>query len=199
MLKYIKLLKTNLLHGSISHEINAVLLYLVISISYWYRDKHDFKSQQIHEHCGTTQNICILQKDNQQINKPVWNGCLAAVLNFIFCTSHCFLKGCFSSKTESCHDQLLGHCFLQLRKKKQSEQIYLLIIRDLDLSPELIHRRPASLSEWRNYASQMTLDPNHASSDPGLPWLQLCWAGAAPYGAKVLCREGVSWWLKITF
>lgn len=106
-----------------------------------------------------------------------------------FCTSQCFLKGWFSSKAESCHDQLLGHCFLRLRKKKLSDQIYLLIIRDLDLSPELIHRRLARLSEWRNYASQMTLDPNHASSDPGAPWLQLCWAGAAPYGAEKVSTD----------
>lgn len=32
----------------------------------------------------TTLNICLLQEDNQQINNPVWNSCLAAVLDFIF-------------------------------------------------------------------------------------------------------------------
>lgn len=166
---------------------------------YWYRDKHNFKSQQIHEHCVTSQNICILQKDNQQIDKPAWNSCLAVVLSFIFCTSQCFLKGWFSPKAALCHNQWLGHCFLRLRKKKDLVWLYLLISRELDLSPQLIHRRPARLSEWRNYTSQMTLDLYHASSGPSLRWLQLCWRRAAPYGGEVLWRKGVSWWLRITF
>lgn len=55
------------------------------------------------------------------------NGCLAAVLNFIFCTSQCFLKGWFSSKAGMSWP-VAGHCFLRLRKKKQWDQIYLLII-----------------------------------------------------------------------
>ena len=147
----------------------------------------------------TTQNICILQKDNQQIDKLAWNSCLAVVLNFIFCTSQCFLRGWFSSNAEFCLSQLPGHCFLWLRRKKDLVLLYLLISRELDLSPELIHRRPARLSEWRNYASQMTLDPYHTSSDPSLPWLQLCWRRAAPYGGEVPWRKGVSWWRRISF
>lgn len=53
----------------------------------------------------------------------------------------------------------------------------------LGLSPELIHKRSARLSEWRNCASQLSLDPKQAP-------VTLVWPGASPYGAQVLGREG---------